>query len=195
MTSRAWIYPTRFGQVHMRSNGKRQGRASGVACWFDARRAPGCHVGNRRPGASWNVRLMRRIKIATGYWYSPMCRLALCRRATGWLWFSEHGRHAWPPGSRARSILLTGIQHRPLPSRPSRLLPRNQLGSQVRRVIAVGMPLFSPRGTAAASFGKGYSEQPLRPAFAEGGHVLGAWRGGFSFASRRTIWPTCIGDL
>src|SRR6202034_1651885 len=54
----------------------------------------------------------------------------------------------------------------------------HQPGLQVRRVIAVGMPLFSTEEQERQM--EKYSEQPLRPA-AEGGHVLGAWRGGFAF--------------
>jgi pimeloyl-ACP methyl ester carboxylesterase len=53
-----------------------------------------------------------------------------------------------------------------------------QIGARVRRVIAVGMPLFSAEEQQRQL--EKYSEQPLRPA-AEGGHVLGAWRGGFAF--------------
>jgi pimeloyl-ACP methyl ester carboxylesterase len=54
----------------------------------------------------------------------------------------------------------------------------HQMGDRVRRVIAVGMPLFSTEEQQRQL--EKYSEQPLRPA-AEGGHVLGAWRGGFAF--------------
>jgi len=54
----------------------------------------------------------------------------------------------------------------------------HQLGSHVRRVIAVGMPLFSIEEQQRQL--EKYSEQPLRPV-TEGGHVLGAWRGGFAF--------------
>ena len=53
----------------------------------------------------------------------------------------------------------------------------HQLGSQVRRVIAVGMPLFTAEEQQRQL--EKYSEQPLRPA-TEGGHVLGAWRGGLA---------------
>ena len=50
----------------------------------------------------------------------------------------------------------------------------HQLGTQVRRVIAVGMPLFTAEEQQRQM--EKYSEQPLRPA-SEGGHVLAAWRG------------------
>jgi hypothetical protein len=52
------------------------------------------------------------------------------------------------------------------------------LGSQVRRVAVVGMPLFTAEEQLRQM--EKYSEQPLRPA-TEGGHVLAAWRGGFAF--------------
>ena len=54
----------------------------------------------------------------------------------------------------------------------------HQAPAQVRRVIAVGMPLFSVEEQQRQM--EKYSEQPLKPA-AEGGHVLGAWRGCFAF--------------
>jgi pimeloyl-ACP methyl ester carboxylesterase len=64
----------------------------------------------------------------------------------------------------------------------------HQLGSQARRVIAVGMPLFSTEEQQRQL--EKYSEQPLRPA-TEGGHVLGAWRGGFAFRQP----PYDLGDV
>ena len=54
----------------------------------------------------------------------------------------------------------------------------HQAPSQVRRLIAVGMPLFTVEEQQRQM--EKYSEQPLKPA-AEGGHVLGAWRGCFAF--------------
>ena len=54
----------------------------------------------------------------------------------------------------------------------------NLLGTQVRRLALVGVPLFSDEEQMRQV--EKYSEQPLRPA-SEGGHVLGAWRGGFAF--------------
>jgi pimeloyl-ACP methyl ester carboxylesterase len=53
----------------------------------------------------------------------------------------------------------------------------HQLSGQVRRVIAIGMPLFT-KDEQQLQMEK-YSEQPLKPV-TEGGHVLGAWRGGFA---------------
>ncbi len=53
-----------------------------------------------------------------------------------------------------------------------------QAPARVRRVIAVGMPLFTVEEQQRQM--EKYSEQPLKPA-AEGGHVLGAWRGCFAF--------------
>ncbi len=50
--------------------------------------------------------------------------------------------------------------------------------AQVRRVLAVGMPLFTAEEQQRQL--EKYSEQPLKPA-TEGGHVLAAWRGCFAF--------------
>lgn len=52
-----------------------------------------------------------------------------------------------------------------------------QLAGQVKRVIAVGMPLFTNAEQTLQM--EKYSEQPLKPAL-EGGHVLAAWRGGLA---------------
>jgi pimeloyl-ACP methyl ester carboxylesterase len=49
---------------------------------------------------------------------------------------------------------------------------------KVRRLITVGMPLFTAEEQQRQM--EKYSEQPLKPA-TEGGHVLGAWRGCFAF--------------
>lgn len=54
----------------------------------------------------------------------------------------------------------------------------HQAPGQVRRLIAVGMPLFTVEEQQRQM--EKYSEQPLKPV-AEGGHVLGAWRGCFAF--------------
>lgn len=56
---------------------------------------------------------------------------------------------------------------------------------QVRRLLTVGMPLFTAEEQQRQM--EKYSEQPLKPA-AEGGHVLGAWRGSSRSASRPTIF-------
>ena len=54
----------------------------------------------------------------------------------------------------------------------------HQMSGQVRRVGVVGMPLFTPDEQQRQM--EKYSEQPLQPV-TEGGHILGAWRGGFAF--------------
>jgi pimeloyl-ACP methyl ester carboxylesterase len=64
----------------------------------------------------------------------------------------------------------------------------HQLGSQARRVAVVGMPLFSTEEQQRQL--EKYIEQPLKPA-TEGGHVLGAWRGGFAFRQP----PYDLGDV
>ena len=63
-------------------------------------------------------------------------------------------------------------------ARSRRSRSRTQLPQQVRRVLAVGMPLFTPEEQQRQM--EKYSEQPLKPA-TEGGHVLAAWRGCFAF--------------
>jgi pimeloyl-ACP methyl ester carboxylesterase len=63
-----------------------------------------------------------------------------------------------------------------------------QIGARVRRIVAVGVPLFSSEEQQRQL--EKYSEQPLRPA-TEGGHVLGAWRGGFAFRQP----PYDLGDV
>ena len=50
--------------------------------------------------------------------------------------------------------------------------------AKVRRVIMVGVPLFTAEEQQRQM--EKYSEQPLKPA-TEGGHVLAAWRSGFAF--------------
>jgi pimeloyl-ACP methyl ester carboxylesterase len=54
----------------------------------------------------------------------------------------------------------------------------HQMAGQVRRLAVVGMPLFTLDEQQRQM--EKYSEQPLKPV-TEGGHVLGAWRGGFAF--------------
>jgi pimeloyl-ACP methyl ester carboxylesterase len=54
----------------------------------------------------------------------------------------------------------------------------HKLGAQVRRVATVGMPLYTAEEQQRQL--EKYSEQPIKP-LAEGGHVLGAWRGAFAF--------------
>jgi len=63
----------------------------------------------------------------------------------------------------------------------------HQLGSQVRSVMVVGMPLFTAEEQQRQM--EKYSEQPLRPA-TEGGHVLAAWRGGLALRHS----PCDLGD-
>jgi pimeloyl-ACP methyl ester carboxylesterase len=50
--------------------------------------------------------------------------------------------------------------------------------AQLRRLVLVGVPLFTADEQQRQM--EKYSEQPLKPA-TEGGHILAAWRGGFAF--------------
>jgi pimeloyl-ACP methyl ester carboxylesterase len=54
----------------------------------------------------------------------------------------------------------------------------HQAYPQVRRLIAVGMPLFTVEEQQRQM--EKYSEQPVKPA-SEGGHVIAAWRGCFAY--------------
>jgi pimeloyl-ACP methyl ester carboxylesterase len=64
----------------------------------------------------------------------------------------------------------------------------HRMPGHVRRLALVGVPLFTPDEQRRQM--EKYSEQPLRPV-TEGGHVLGAWRGGFAFRQP----PYDLGDV
>jgi pimeloyl-ACP methyl ester carboxylesterase len=155
------IHPTRFGQMHIRSHG-----GKGVPLVL-------LHM-SPRSGAMWEM-LQERLERPTfapdrlGYGFSdaPPWALSLEQYAQGTVdTLQAAGVQGEVDilGIHAGSIEAIEVAH--------------QIGSPVRRVIAVGMPLFSAEEQQRQN--EKYSEQPLRPA-AEGGHVLGAWRGGFAF--------------
>jgi pimeloyl-ACP methyl ester carboxylesterase len=155
------IYPTRFGQMHLRSH---EGR--GVPLIL-------LHM-SPRSGAMWEA-LQEKLDRPThapdrlGYGYSD---------APPWALSLEQYAHATIDGLKAAGMQgpvdLMGVHTGSIEA----IEIAHLLGSQVRRVLVVGMPLF----TAAEQQRQleKYSEQPLRPA-TEGGHVLGAWRGGLAF--------------
>ena len=154
------IYPTRFGQLHLRSHD-----GHGVPLVL-------LHM-SPRSGAMWES-LQERFDRPThapdrlGYGYSD---------APPWPLSLEQYAQATIDGLKAAGmqgpIDLLGVHTGSIEA----IEIAHQLGSQVRRVIAVGMPLFTVE-EQQRQFEK-YSEQPLRPAV-EGGHVLGAWRGGLT---------------
>jgi pimeloyl-ACP methyl ester carboxylesterase len=155
------IYPTRFGQIHLRSN-----EGKGVPLVL-------LHM-SPRSGAMWE-HLQERLERPThapdrlGYGYSD---------APPWALSLEQYAQSTVDGLKAAGmqgqIDLLGIHTGSIEA----IEIANQLGSQVRRVALVGVPLFTNEEQQRQM--EKYSEQPLRPA-TEGGHVLGAWRGGFAF--------------
>ncbi len=155
------IYPTRFGQIHLRSN-----EGKGVPLVL-------LHM-SPRSGAMWEI-LQERLERPThapdrlGYGFSD---------APPWALSLEQYAQSTVDGLKAAGmqgqIDLLGIHMGSIEA----IEIANQLGTQVRRVALVGMPLFTNEEQMRQM--EKYSEQPLRPA-TEGGHVLGAWRGGFAF--------------
>jgi pimeloyl-ACP methyl ester carboxylesterase len=155
------IYPTRFGQLHLRSN-----EGKGVPLIL-------LHM-SPRSGAMWET-LQEKLERPThapdrlGYGYSD---------APPWALTLEQYAQATVDGLNAAGMQgqvdLLGIHTGSIEA----IEIAHQLGSQVRRVAVVGLPLFTAEEQLRQM--EKYSEQPLRPA-TEGGHVLGAWRGGFAF--------------
>jgi pimeloyl-ACP methyl ester carboxylesterase len=152
------IYPTRFGQMHLRSH---DGKGVPIVL---------LHM-SPRSGGMWEL-LQEKIDRPThapdrlGYGFSD---------APPWALSLEQYAQATIDGLKAAGmqgpIDLLGVHTGSIEA----IEIAHQLGSQVRRVIAVGMPLFTAEEQQRQM--EKYSEQPLRPA-SEGGHVLGAWRGG-----------------
>ena len=168
------IYPTRFGQLHLRSHD-----GKGVPLVL-------LHM-SPRSGAMWET-LQERLERPThapdrlGYGFSD---------APPWALSLEQYAQSTVDGLKAAGmqgpIDLLGVHTGSIEA----IEIAHQLGSQVRRVVVVGMPLFTAEEQQRQL--EKYSEQPLRPA-TEGGHVLGAWRGGFALArtalrSRRRAPP------
>jgi pimeloyl-ACP methyl ester carboxylesterase len=155
------IYPTRFGQMHLRSH-----EGKGVPLIL-------LHM-SPRSGAMWEA-FQEKFERPThapdrlGYGFSD---------APPWALSLEQYAQATIDGLKAAGmqgpIDLLGVHTGSIEA----IEVAHQLGSQVRRVIAVGMPLFTAEEQQRQL--EKYSEQPLRPA-TEGGHVLGAWRGGLAF--------------
>src|SRR6202040_144058 len=155
------IYPTRFGQLHLRSH---DGRGIPLVL---------LHM-SPRSGAMWEE-FQERIERPThapdrlGYGFSD---------APPWALSLEQYAQATIDGLKAAGmqgpIDLLGIHTGSIEA----IEMAHQLGSQGRRLVVVGVPLFTAEEQQRQL--EKYSEQPLRPA-TEGGHVLGAWRGGFAF--------------
>jgi pimeloyl-ACP methyl ester carboxylesterase len=155
------IYPTRFGQMHLRSSD-----GKGVPLVL-------LHM-SPRSGAMWEL-LQEKLERPThapdrlGYGFSdaPPWALSLeqyAQSTVDTLKASGIQGEVDILGMHTGSIEAIEVAH--------------QLGTQARRVVAVGMPLFTAEEQQRQL--EKYSEQPLKPA-TEGGHVLGAWRGGFAY--------------
>jgi pimeloyl-ACP methyl ester carboxylesterase len=155
------IYPTRFGQMHLRSN-----EGTGVPLVL-------LHM-SPRSGAMWEF-LQERLERPTyapdrlGYGFSDAPPWALSLEQ-----YAQSTVDTLKAAGISGTIDLLGMHTGSIEA----IELAHQLGSQVRRVIAVGMPLFTAEEQQRQL--EKYSEQPLRPAI-EGGHVLGAWRGGLVF--------------
>ncbi len=155
------IYPTRFGQIHLRSN---EGKGVPLVLLHPSPRS----------GAMWEM-FQEKLERPThapdrlGYGFSdaPPWALSLEQYALSTV---DALRAAGVEGD----VDLLGIHTGAIEA----IEIAHLLGSHARRIVTVGMPLFSPEEQQRQM--EKYIEQPLKP-LTEGGHVLGAWRGGFAF--------------
>jgi|SRR5579883_86554 len=171
MTLARRIHPTRYGQVHVRSN---DGRGVPLAM---------LHA-SPRSGAMWEplqARLTRPgfapDRLGYGFSDAPPWAMSLeqCAQSTvDALMAAGIGSPFDLIGMRTGSIEAIEIAC--------------QFPEHVRRVIVIGLPLFSPEEHQRQL--EKYSEQPLRPV-SEGGHLLGAWRGCFAYRAP----PYDLGDV
>jgi pimeloyl-ACP methyl ester carboxylesterase len=155
------LVPTRFGQLHLRSN---EGRGVPLVLLHPSPRSGGMWEGLQatlaRPTHAPD-------RIGYGFSDAPPWALSLEQYAQCTVDALEAAGVEGPfdlLGVHVGSVEAVEIAH--------------QAPARVRRVIAVGMPLFTLEEQQRQM--EKYSEQPLKPA-AEGGHVLGAWRGCFAF--------------
>jgi len=165
------IYPTRFGQLHLRSNA-----GKGVPLVL-------LHP-SPRSGEMWEG-LQRRLARPTyapdrlGYGYSDAPPWALSLEQ-----YAQSTIDALKGAGVQGTFDLLGLRIGCIEA----IEIAQQLPNQVRRLVAVGMPLFTAEEQQRQM--EKYSEQPLKPA-TEGGHVLGAWRGCFAFRQP----PYDLGDV
>jgi pimeloyl-ACP methyl ester carboxylesterase len=165
------IHPTRFGELHLRST-----EGKGIPLVL-------LHM-SPRSGAMWE-RFQQRLERPTfapdrlGYGFSDAPPWALSLEQ-----YAQSTVDALKAAGVSGPVDLLGIHTGSIEA----IEIAHQLGSQVRQVIAVGMPLFTEDEQQRQL--EKYSEQPLKPA-AEGGHVLGAWRGGFAYRQP----PYDLGDV
>jgi pimeloyl-ACP methyl ester carboxylesterase len=165
------IYPTRFGQVHLRSND-----GKGVPLVL-------LHL-SPRSSAMWEL-LQEKLdrpshapdRLGYGFSDAPPWALSLEQ-------YAQSTVDALKAAGIQGEVDILGIHTGSIEA----IEVAHQLGSQARRVAVVGMPLFSTEEQQRQL--EKYIEQPLKPA-TEGGHVLGAWRGGFAFRQP----PYDLGDV
>jgi pimeloyl-ACP methyl ester carboxylesterase len=155
------IYPTRYGQLHVRSH-----EGKGVPLLL-------LHP-SPRSGQMWEA-LMERLTRPTlapdrlGYGFSDAPPWALSLEQ-----YAQCTADALGAAGIQGMFDVLGVHVGSLEA----IEIAHAHAHRVRRVLAVGMPLFTAEEQQRQM--EKYSEQPLRPA-AEGGHVLGAWRGSFAF--------------
>jgi pimeloyl-ACP methyl ester carboxylesterase len=161
MSSTRRIYPTRFGQLHLRSTG---GKGTPLLL---------LHM-SPLSGEMWE-QLQERLDRPTyapdrlGYGFSDAPPWALTLEQ-----YAQCTVDALKASGVDGAIDVLGVNIGSIEA----VEIAHQLSSRVRRLIAVGMPLFTT-GEQQRQLEK-YSEQPLRPV-EDGGHVLGAWRGCFAY--------------
>jgi pimeloyl-ACP methyl ester carboxylesterase len=155
------IYPTRYGQVHVRSSA-----GKGVPLVL-LHSSPRC-------GEMWEA-LQDRLGRPS---YAPDRLGYGFSEAPPWALSMEQYAQATAEALRAAGLTgpfdVLGMHAGSMEA----IELAHQMAGDVRRVAAVGMPLFTPEEQQRQL--ERYSEQPLRPA-SEGGHILGAWRGCFAF--------------
>jgi pimeloyl-ACP methyl ester carboxylesterase len=155
------IHVTRFGQLHLRSS---TGKGVPLVLLHNSPRS----------GAMWEElqgRLTRPTyapdRLGYGFSDAPPWALSLEQYAQGTV-------DALKAAGLAGPFDVLGIHSGSMEA----VEIAQQLRGEVRRLATVGMPLFTPEEQQRQM--EKYSEQPLRPV-TEGGHILGAWRGGFAF--------------
>ena len=165
------IYPTRYGQMHLRSN-----EGKGVPLVL-------LHM-SPRSGAMFES-LQEKLERPThapdrlGYGFSDAPPWAMSLEQ-----YAQSTVDTLKAAGMQGEVDILGIHTGSIEA----IEVAHQLGSHARRVVVVGMPLFSTEEQQRQL--EKYSEQPLKPV-TEGGHVLGAWRGGFAFRQP----PYDLGDV
>ncbi len=155
------IYPTRFGQMHVRS---RDGRGGPLGLFHLAPRggAMGLGLKHRRPRPTYAPD-----RLGYGYSDAPPWALSLEQYAQSTVDALDAAAVGGP-----FDVLATHV------GSVEAVEIAQQIPGRVRRMALVGMPVFTADEQQRQM--EKYSEQPLRPV-SEGGHVLGAWRGCFAF--------------